>query len=231
MRAAGDRDAVAAGAAAYRPWLLGVYNVVVVHFSNTVLWRCSRRVMLRQYQAHLGARHLDLGPGTGWYLDRAGVALQSLTLLDLNPNSLARASTVLRRFTPVCETGSVLDPLPEQVHNLDSVAANFLFHCVPGDWQDKGRCFSEIGGRLAPGGVFFGASILDSVPDARGGPAARTVMRVYQRLGIFHNAADTIDDLRLVLDEHFAVSTVEVVGSVALFHASQPRVREMKDEK
>jgi len=216
-----QESAVTAGAAAYTPLLLKLYDAAVVYASNSLLWRCSRHVLLANYQANLGKRHLDIGPGTGWYIDHANTTLESLTLLDLNPNSLNAASSTLARYAPVRVTGNILEPLPSSLRDLDSVGANFLFHCVPGDWAAKGAAFGEIAQTLAPTGRFFGASILGAGPQESMG--ARGVMQLYQRLGIFHNAADTLDGLRAALSRHFADVDVQVVGCVAVFQAAQPR--------
>jgi len=139
-----EQKSAATGAAAYTPLLLKLYDAAVVYASNTLLWRCSRHVQLANYQANLGKRHLDIGPGTGWYIDHANTTLESLTLLDLNPNSLNAASSTLARYAPVRVTGNILEPLPSSLRDLDSVGANFLFHCVPGDWEAKGTAFGEI---------------------------------------------------------------------------------------
>ena len=53
-----QESAVTAGAAAYTPLLLKLYDAAVVYASNTLLWRCSRHVLLANYQADLGKRHL-----------------------------------------------------------------------------------------------------------------------------------------------------------------------------
>ena len=216
-----QKSAVAAGAAVYTPALLRLYDAAVVYASNSLLWRCSRHVLLGHYEENLGKRHLDLGPGTGWYIDHADEPLGSLTLLDLNPNSLRSAATTLARYEPVCVEGNVLDPLPSSLTDLDSVGANFLFHCVPGEWSVKGTAFEGIAQVLAPEGVFFGASILGSGVQAS--ILARGVMRLYQRLGVFHNAEDTTDGLRESLSKYFAHVDVRVVGCAAVFRAAQPR--------
>ena len=51
---------------------------------------------------HVGARHLDVGVGTGWFLDHCRWPVESpkITLLDLNENSLAVASKRIRRHAP-----------------------------------------------------------------------------------------------------------------------------------
>lgn len=216
-----QKRAVAAGAAVYTPLLLRLYDAAVVYASNSLLWRCSRHVQLANYRVNLGQRHLDIGPGTGWYIDHADPPLDSLTLLDLNPHSLTAAASTLARYEPVRVTGNILEPLPHSLGELDSVGANFLFHCVPGDWAAKGAAFGEIAKVLAPSGKFFGASILGSATEVSVG--ARSLMWLYRRLGIFHNASDTVEGLRAALSRYFAEVDIQVVGCVAVFHAARPR--------
>jgi hypothetical protein len=45
---------------------------------------------------------------------------------------------------------------------------------------------------------------------------------VNNRRKIFDNLSDTEAELRAILDESFAVVTIEIVGSAAVFTATQP---------
>jgi len=36
-----------------------------------LLWRCPKSLMLQGYQRNVGACHLDIGVGTGFFLDQA----------------------------------------------------------------------------------------------------------------------------------------------------------------
>ena len=51
----------------------------------------------------------------------------------------------------------------------------------------------------------------------------RALMRIYNRKGVFSNAADTLPDLRAALDQRFGSVEITVVGCVALFVAREPR--------
>jgi hypothetical protein len=48
-------------------------------------------------------------------------------------------------------------------------------------------------------------------------------MRIYNRKGVFSNAADTLPDLRAALERRFRSVEITVVGCVALFVAREPR--------
>ena len=58
------------GAAAYTPLTLAFYDLAVLQFSNSFVWQCSSHVLLDFYDQHISDKHLDIGVGTGYFLDR-----------------------------------------------------------------------------------------------------------------------------------------------------------------
>src|SRR5699024_4767028 len=154
-------DVVRRGARIYSKPVLGAYDLLVVRLSNSVAWRCPRHLMLELYNCYLGPRHLDVGPGTGWYLAHAHrVPASQITLMDLNPHSLDSASAHLGAVEHRTVVADVLDPLPESIGPMDSIAANFLIHCLPGSWSEKGTAFRHLADRLSDEGALFGATII-----------------------------------------------------------------------
>jgi len=208
------------GQRVYTPLVLRAYDLVVLGFSNRFAWRCRSATMLELYDRHVGRRHLDIGVGTGWYLDRCTwpVEQPEITLLDLNENSLAHAATRLQRYAPQTVRANVLDPLPLGDARFESVAANYLLHCLPGGTESKAATLAEnVRANLEPGGVLFGATILGrGVPHSRIG---RRLMRMYNRKGIFSNADDDERGLERGLASRLKDVEIEVVGAVALFAA------------
>lgn len=215
-------DAARRGAGIYNRPVLSGYDIVVIYLSNSAVWRCSRHQMLEQYDRHLGPNHLDVGPGTGWYLAHTRMAKDSrVTLMDLNSHSLDSASASLGDISHCKVSASVLDPLPESIGQMDSIAANFLLHCLPGSWPDKGEAFRHLADRLTDDGVLFGGTILGNGVDHN--LAGRGLMALYNRLGIFHNRDDDAPGLESALRLVFQEVSVRVVGTVALFTARRPR--------
>jgi len=108
----------------YTPLVLRAYDLVVLGFSNRFAWRCPSVTMLERYDRHIGRRHLDLGVGTGWYLDRCTwpVEQPEITLLDLNENSLSVAARRLARYVPRTVRANVLDPFPLGDARFESAA-------------------------------------------------------------------------------------------------------------
>ncbi|WP_067473066.1 class I SAM-dependent methyltransferase [Nocardia amamiensis] len=208
----------------YTPAVLAVYDLYVLRFSNYLAWRCPTSKMLDLYNAHISPDHLDIGPGSGWYLAKTALpAHPAISLLDMNPNSLAMTTRRLRRrgVEPARHLGSVLQPLPLN-HRFGSVAANFLMHCVPGRWDQKNVAFQHIAEATSDDGVFFGSTIL-----GRGVATnllADAISTLYNRvLHVFHNTDDDLAGLETALRAAFSDVQIAVYGSVATWAARAPR--------
>ncbi len=212
-------EQVAAGQAVYTKGALTVYDVVVLGLSNRLIWKCPTRRLLEHYDRHVSANHLDVGVGTGYFLDRCRFpsAAPRLALMDLNRNSLDFAARRIARYAPETYLRNVLEPISIDAETFDSVGVNYLLHCLPGAIDAKAAIFDHLKTLMRPGAVLFGSTLLqDGV--ARG-PAARQLMGFYNRKGIFSNEADDVDGLRHALQQRFQSVSIEIVGCAALFSA------------
>jgi SAM-dependent methyltransferase len=211
---------VLAGQAIYNRFVLATYDVLVLGVSCRLAWRCPKAEMLAQYDRHVGQRHLEIGAGTGYFLDRCQLPdpRPQITLPDLNPTVLRVSTARLSRYGPTSVQADALQPLPVPAGHFDSVGMNFLLHCLPGDWPAKGSVFAHAATALQPGGGVFGSTILGRGVAAN--PMASTLMRTYNRKGIFHNREDDVAGLEQQLATHFADYRVTMRGMVALFEAS-----------
>ena len=226
--AAVGQDA-ARGAAVYSGAALALYDAFVLGFSNTFAWKCPSHLLVDFYNRNVSAEHVDIGVGTGYFLDKCQFQVPSprLTLIDLNPNCLRMASGRVRRRHPAydlagCHLANVLEPLDLGDMRFGSIGLNYVMHCLPGDMSTKSAAFANLKPWLKPGGVLFGATILGT--GLEHGFLARKLMNVYNAKGIFSNISDSEEGLRAALVEHFEESSVRVAGSVALFSAQAKRV-------
>jgi SAM-dependent methyltransferase len=215
------RTSVVAGQAVYSPLVLSVYDAFVLGFSNHVLWRCPTVELRALYDRNVAARHLDIGVGTGYYLDRARwpVPAPAITLLDLNANSLAAAAHRIRRYSPRTIAADALAPLPD-LGRFDSAGLCYLLHCLPGAIPAKGVVFDRVRPLLAPGARVFGATIVQG--DAPRSRPAQRLMDLYNTKGIFSNRDDRAGDLEAELKSRFRDVRVDLKGAVALFEARAP---------
>jgi SAM-dependent methyltransferase len=218
-----DRDDAAyEGQREYTPLFLKIYDPLILGFFAPVVWRCPTTRLVEGYRRHLGHRHLDVGPGTGYFLARAGMPDGSpVTLLDPNVHVLGHASRRLQRLDITTIEADVCKPLP--VHGpFDSAALNGVLHCLPGPLPRKAAAVANVADVLAPAaGVLFGATILGD--PGRHTRLSRSVLKANNRRGTFDNLGDTQDGLREILEASFERVELETLGSMAIFAATNPR--------
>ncbi|MGI8648644.1 MAG: class I SAM-dependent methyltransferase [Mycobacteriales bacterium] len=206
-------------AAVYSPFTLALYDLIVVHLSCRFVWRCPSVEMLALYNRNTGASHLDVGPGTGYFLDHATfpVPRPEITLVDCNLASLRSAARRIKRYSPRTIQADALQPLPMEVARFDSAAANFLLHCLPGALHDKTALFDHLKHQVKPGGKVFGSTILGRGVEQ--GWLGRKLMRIYNSKGIFSNTEDSLDVLDKALAASFRSYRLRLAGTVAMFEA------------
>ncbi len=212
-----SEEQVAAGQAVYSKPVLGIYDFAVLGVSNRYVWKCPTRRLVEHYNRHVTANHLDVGVGTGYFLDRCRFpsAAPGIALMDLNQNALDFASRRIARYKPATYRRNVLEPIAVDAQKFDSVGINYLLHCIPGSIEAKSAAFDYLKALMRPGAVLFGSTLL------QGGVArswfAKRLMDVYNAKGIFSNRDDNFEGLKRELDLRFKEVSIEVVGCVAIF--------------
>ena len=130
---------------------------------------------------------------------------------------------------------------------FQSVAANFLFHCLRGsNLYDKRNAFRNCASLLDPrDGVFFGSTILgkEMLDDDQdnttatttttttavggGGEMTTTAMRIlrdFNNVGVFDNLGDSFQDLQDILRTIFEDVEVQRVGYCGVWTARHPKI-------
>lgn len=206
-----------AGQAVYSKRTLSIYDLLVLGISNHLIWRCPTRRLLAMYDEHISASHLDIGVGTGYFLDRCRMPDDPrIMLVDLNENSLEATAKRIARYKPQVKKRDVLEPLDLSAERFDSIGMNYLLHCLPGDIRSKAVVFDHAAEYLNPGGILFGSTLLhDGVERSF---LARRLMGFYNRKQIFSNTQDTLTGLREALSKRFDDFHVETYGCVATFY-------------
>jgi SAM-dependent methyltransferase len=224
------------GAAPYTPLTLALYDLAVLGFSNSFVWRCSTDVLLNFYNQHISDKHLDIGVGTGYFLDRCRFPLTdpkmtapTIALFDLNPHSLAKSARRLRRYDPSCYRGDALHRIDIGMSGFGSISLNYLLHCLPGNLASKNVVFEHVKPLLKDGGVIFGSTILGE--GVRHSPLARQLLKIYNAKGVFSNLSDRQSDLEAGLKAHFDEHKIHIAGCVALFSARKRMAGTDSDRK
>ena len=215
------------GQSDYNAAFLAIYDPLVLGLFARFVWRCPSTELVAGYRQHIRDPHLDVGPGTGYFLRAAGLSLGSrVTLLDPNPNVLRHASRRLRHLDVTSIEADVLKPLPVD-GPFESAALHGVLHCLPGPSSRKAAAVANIASVLSPTGVLFGASVLGRTGTHSW--LARRFLAVLNRRGTFDNLEDSEESLRLMLEASFEQVELETVGSFALFTARGPRTGRSPD--
>ena len=103
------------GQADYTPRLLNLYDPIVLGVVAGLVWRVPPEPLLENYRRNITDRHLDIGPGTGYCIERSGLPDGShVTIVDPNPNVLRHTARKLARLDVTAVEADVLKPLPSR---------------------------------------------------------------------------------------------------------------------
>lgn len=210
-------EQVEAGWAVYTKRTLAAYDFVVLGISNRFVWKCPTQRLEDHYNRHIRGNHLDVGAGTGYFLDRCRFPSPTprIALMDANSDVLEFASRRIARYKPETYRRNVLEPISIDAARFDSVGLNYLLHCVPGSIRSKSVAFDCLKPLMNPNGVLFGATLL------QGGVTrswfAKRLMAFYNHKGIFANQQDDLVGLSRALNQRFRDVSVEIIGCAALF--------------
>jgi hypothetical protein len=140
-----------------------------------------------------------------------------LALMDMNNDSLGYASQRVARYQPQRYQQNTLLPIDHDIDKFDSIAINYLLHCLPGTLNSKSFVFEHLKTLMKPNATLFGSTLLQG--NAPRNVCAQKLMNTYNRKGIFSNQQDGLEDLQIGLATHFESVEIKVTGCVALFSA------------
>ncbi len=214
-----NTEQVKAGSAMYSRFVLSIYDFFFLWYNLRFLWKCPARFLLDLYNQYISSNHLDIGVGTGYFLDRCKFPDTDirLALMDLNPNSLRAASRRLSRYKPETYRRSATEPFNLDAAAFDSVGMMNLLHCIPGDMKTKSIVFKHVKEVMNPGAVVFGSTIL--YEGINRNARATFAIKYANKKGYMANLNDSLEDLVESLRGIFPDSSVNVIGCEALFWA------------
>ena len=208
------------GQADYTPALLRLYDPIILGPITRYVWRCPAGRLTELYRRHVRDPHLDVGPGTGFFLERSGLAPGSqVTILDPNNNVLRHTSKRLPNFDVTAVEADVCKPLPVQ-GPFESAAMNLVIHCLPGPFERKAAAVANVAAVLSPNGMLFGSSIIGTT--GAHNRVAQTLLRDYNRRSVFDNLEDSEEAIHRMLASSFEGVEIDTVGSIAIFIARHP---------
>jgi hypothetical protein len=196
---------------------LAFYDFVLYGIVSKYAWGTSIQRLDAHYKKYISSNHLEVGVGTGYLLDRVAfdTARPRLALMDLSVACLKKTARKLSRYAPRTYVQNLLEPIQQEIPAADSIGINYVMHCVPGSFKEKGIAFAHLKPLLTKDGVLFGTTVLSQQVSKN--LLALAVMWLLNALGVFNNRKDNAEDLKTYLEEHFELVEFEVVGVTAFF--------------
>lgn len=210
------------GSTVYSRPMLAIYDIVVLGLLTRLLWRSPALHGRQLYNENVSANHLDVGVGTGYFLDHCRFPTEKprIALLDLSRSSLAVASRRLKRYEPEVYQANVLQPIQIECPKFDSVGLTALLHCLPGPIRTKGVVFDHLKALMNPGAMLFGCTVL--AKGVKKNWLAQWALKRFNAYKLLTNSEDDLEDLKEELSRRFLNSHVAVVGYMAFFRACNP---------
>ncbi len=199
--------------------ILSLYDWMALGCHCRFIWQCPSIYILEFYNQHITGNHLDIGAGTGYFLDNCRFPAQHprLALIDINPSGLAMAKKRLARYQPRLFQRNVLEPLNLEADRFDSIGLVNVLHCLSGTMDTKGEVFRNILPLLNPGGILFGTTFL--YRGIKRSPLAAITFWWTNLFGFMSNKRDSLESLTRQLNRYFTESRVEIHGCEAFFWA------------
>lgn len=212
---------ITAGQSVYSNMGLAIYDILVLSISSPYIWKCPTKKILEHFNKNITNNHLDVGAGTGYFIDKCTFSIDKPTvaIMDLNKNSLNVTEKRIKRYNPKKYRENILGEITTVNEKYDSISINYVLHCLPGNLHSKAKVFENLMPLLNENGVLFGSTILsDGVTK---NSMAKVLMSFYNKKGIFCNKEDSLESLESILASRFTQYSIEVVGCVALFQVKK----------
>jgi hypothetical protein len=197
------------------------YDFLLYGVISKYAWGSSVRRLDSHYRKYVSLNHLEIGVGTGFLLNRVvfDSAHPRLALMDLNRECLETTRLKVSRYAPETYVQNLLEPVQHRIERFDSIGINYVMHCIPGGFKDKGTVFTHLQPLLSEQGVLFGTTVLSE--GVHKNLLAKSFMWLMNFLGVFNNRDDNAHDLKQCLEASFQVVEFEVEGVTAFFAVKQ----------
>lgn len=207
-----------AGQKIYTRITLRLYNFVVLFFNNTFVWKCKTTELLKLYSDNVSLNHLDIGVGSGYYLNKLHSKIKKVILMDLNLDCLRYVKNLLKNKDVSIYQVDILENIEEKFFSkFDSISCNYLIHCLP-DNGSKEIVFKNIAKILKSDGVAFGSAIINKY-DSK---LAIKIANKFNSKGIFDNENDSYESIEKYISNNFQKYSIKKIGSVCVYTMSQP---------
>ena len=204
----------------YNRLSLYFYDIYVHGFVAPSIFKCKTANILDLYRQNTSSQHLEAGVGTAYLLMKSRVLdkIHNLAILDMNKDCLAFSRQKLKEVNPQLFQVNLLESFAGHDMYYDSIAINYVLHCIPGNFTEKAVVFSNLKAHMSSKGILFGSTVL--FPDPATSRFAHRLVSIYNQSGVFNNRQDDEAGLLQALRANFSQVECRQIGDIAIFRAS-----------
>lgn len=192
---------------------LPIYDIVVNDFNCRYVWKCEKNHIFNLYKQNISKNHLEIGPGTGYFLKN--YSFSNLSLMDVNEDTLSFSKNQLKPQSKKIQNFHH-DIFKQKIYvkDIDSVGVNYVLHCVDGKLEDKLDTLVKnlITDRDV---IIFGASVVSE--NIGKNKIAEAELYFLNQMNIFHNQYDCASNAIRYFERNKTKHKYNVIGNVFLF--------------
>lgn len=171
-------------------FILNNYDYLVNNINCKYAWKCNQSVIKNLYKNNISKNHLEIGPGTGYFLK--DYHFNNLALMDINRDILKESQNNLKinsKNITIYQHNIFDNDNRVNNLNLDSIGLTYVLHCVPGKLD---FLLNNLVKNLNSNNyTIFGATVIPNSNDF----IASTELFFLNKTGIFSNYNDKMEDL------------------------------------
>ena len=206
---------------------LNIYDLLVNKINCKYVWKCDQRYIIDNYEKNIKNNHLEIGPGTGYFLKniknikniKTTKTTQNinLALLDINDDTLKfSAKNLQNSFNNIkCFNTNIFEKKPVTIlPKINSVGINYVLHCVPGNLEDN---IQSLINNIGQSNInYFGASVVSNKELSTF--VAKIELYFLNKFGIFNNKNDNYLNLVKYFEKNNIKYEIKIKGNVVIFN-------------
>ena len=190
-----------------------MYDIIVNDVNCRYVWKCEKNHIFNLYKQNISKNHLEIGPGTGYFLKN--YSFSNLTLMDVNEDTLSFSKNQLKAQSKKIQNfHHDIFKQKKYVKDIDSVGVNYVLHCVDGKLEDK---LDRLAKNLITDRdvIIFGASIIQKEQEKN--KITEAELYFLNQMNIFHNQYDYASNAIRYFEKNKIKYNYNVIGNVFLF--------------
>ena len=199
-----------------------IYDFVVNDLNCKYAWRCHKNNIFKNYQNNLKNNHLEIGPGSGYFLNPKfhQKKIDNLFLMDINQPILKASKENLDKYYSNIQT--VNHNIFEKSLNslqIDSIGINYVLHCVPGSLDNK---LEKLYLNLPKNTNIFGATVISDIDKQT--PLSKLELKLLNHKGVFNNKLDFSNNFIDFVERNRLPYSYQIIGNVLIFQFINEKV-------